>query len=302
MADAKTYDNVVVTNLEHSEIEITGEIPSEYFTPFRNKAIKKLGDKTKIDGFRSGHIPEKILLERISEQVVLEEAAEMALSQVYPKIVADKKLSVIGYPQITLTKLAKGNPLGYKIKTAVIPEFELPPYTNIAQEVMSKKEIIEVNEKEIDDVILDIRKTRAQSEKKQQTQPNKDTDVNTLVDAQGNPLRTKESEVSDINLPPLNDETVKTFGDFKDIADFRNRLKENMIKEKGLRAKDKKRAELSDALISKTTIDLPNILVESELDKMLGQLKDDISRMNMKYEDYLAHMKKNRRRFTKRMA
>ena len=161
------YQELHINNLDNSEIEITAEISPEDLEHFRVSALKKFGDKTKLDGFRPGHIPEKVLLDRIGEQVILEEAAQLALADVYPKIVKDKKLDVLGRPEATITKLAPGNPLGFKIKTAVLPVFELPDYKANLQKIFSKKENIEVSQKEIDDIILDIRKTRAQSEQKQ---------------------------------------------------------------------------------------------------------------------------------------
>jgi hypothetical protein len=52
--------------------------------------------------------------------------AELALSEHYPKIIEQEKIDAISRPEIAITKLARKNPLGFKIKTAVLPEIKLP--------------------------------------------------------------------------------------------------------------------------------------------------------------------------------
>ena len=286
--ESVSYQKFHLDNLEKSEIEITAEISVEDLARFRASALKKFGEKTKLDGFRPGHIPEKVLLDRVGEQVILEEAAQKALADVYPRIVKAENLDVIGRPEVTITKLAPGNPLGFKIKTAILPTFELPDYKVETQKVLSKEEKIEVTDKEVDDIILDIRKTRAKSEQKQK---NKSTP--SILDTKGNPLSTKTSKKeTDDELPELTDNTVKTFGDFKSVSDFRNRIKENLKKEKEVRAKEKKRVEMSEVLVKKTNMELPNVLIENELHKMFSQFKDDIARMGLDYDEYLKKVDK----------
>jgi len=285
------YQELHIKSLEHSEIEISAEISPENLARFKTSALKKFGEKTKLDGFRPGHIPEKVLLDRVGEQVILEEAAQMALADVYPAIVKDEKLDVIGRPEVTITKLAEGNPLGFKIKTAVLPFFELPDYRADLQKILLKKESLEVSGEEIDNIILDIRKTRAQAIEKENKEVS-EASVTPILDKEGNPISTKEKKVETKDLPELTDENVKSFGDFKSVADFRDRIKENLVKEKEVRAKEKRRAEIGEALIEKTNVALPRVLIESELQKMFSQFKDDIARMGLDYQEYLKKIDK----------
>ena len=62
----------------------------------------------------------------------------MALNEHYPKIIEEEKIDAISRPEISITKLARKNPLGFKIKTAVLPEIKLPDYKNIAKDILSK--------------------------------------------------------------------------------------------------------------------------------------------------------------------
>jgi len=131
---------IEIKSLPGSEVEIIGEIPVGDFESHREQVIKELSMEIKIDGFRPGNVPEKILIEKIGEPAVLEKMAVFSLQKEYPGIIKKHRIKAIGRPEIFITKLAKGNPLGYKIKTAVLPEMNLPDYKKIAKE--SKENIV----------------------------------------------------------------------------------------------------------------------------------------------------------------
>ena len=55
---------IEIKKLPQSEIEIIGEIPAGDFEGGRETAIKELSEGVKIDGFRPGNIPEKVLINK----------------------------------------------------------------------------------------------------------------------------------------------------------------------------------------------------------------------------------------------
>ncbi len=65
-----------------------------------------------------------------------------------------------------------------------------------------------------------------------------------------------------------------------------------MTQEKKVKAKDKRRTDILEKIVSESKIELPDLIVEAELDKMVAQFKDDIARAGATYEDYLKHIKK----------
>lgn len=272
MDKIKNYTALEIKNLDNSEIEIKAQIPEEIVLKYKDRAVKKLGKNIKIDGFRGGHIPENILLGKIGDQVILEEQVQMALADIYPTIVTDEKINVIGRPEVTITKLAPNNPIEFKIRTTLMPEFTLPDYKKMAGKVLLTKDAGNVSDKELDEMLEQIKKGIA-------GRP---------------PVGGKEEKPVE-----LTDDFVKTLGDFKDLADFKIKIKENLSKEKEVKAKEKRRAEIIENIIGESKIDIPKILVESELDKMLAQFKDDVARMNIKFEEYLEKIKKTQEELRK---
>ncbi|MBU0612234.1 trigger factor family protein [Patescibacteria group bacterium] len=130
--------NIKIKKLPKSELEIEGSMESDAFEAYFEKALKEIGKDLEIPGFRKGRVPENILLKNVPEIKILEEMAKMALNEHYPKIIEDEKIDAISRPEISITKLARKNPLEFKIKTAVMPIIKLPDYKEISKRIISK--------------------------------------------------------------------------------------------------------------------------------------------------------------------
>jgi len=98
--------------LPGSEVEIIGEISAEDFERYKKEAINDI--------------------------------AVLFLQKEYVKIITGKKIKAIGRPTITITKLAPNNPLGFKIKTYVMPEVDLPDYKGMKLEEIVEKAKIDI--------------------------------------------------------------------------------------------------------------------------------------------------------------
>lgn len=280
---------ITIKKLPKSEVEIEGEIASDVFEAYFNKALKHLGENIELDGFRKGKAPENVLLSNIPEIRILEEMAEMALGEEYPKIIEENKIEVIGRPEISITKLARNNPLGFKIKTAVLPEIKLSDYKDTAKKITTEKkgEKIVVTDEDVENTITDIRKSRAPKKHMSEV-------AHEHKEGEEHDHEHKEEEIKEEDLPPLNDEFVQALGPFKNVADFKEKLKENLKLEKENLAREKTRLNIVEKIIEESEVDLPEILVEIELDKILYRMESDISAMGLKFEDYLKHLNKSK--------
>ncbi len=274
----KEYTNIEVKKLPNQEVLITGEITVEKMNTARTKALESLKKELSIAGFRKGHAPDDKVVQHVGDLKILEEAGEIALGDVYPHILENEKIDAIGKPNITITKIGVGSPLGFTIKTALSPEVTLGDYAKIARTVHAEKKEITVTEKEIDDVVDNLRKHIAHQD----------------MHAQSNLGEHDHShgEIADEHLPEIDDVFLKRIGNFKDIADFRTKIQENIQAEKAMKQKDEKRTTLLEKIIEKSTILLPQIIIDGEMERMKAQLSDDLARSGITYEQYLEHIKK----------
>lgn len=263
---------VSVKKLPGSRIEISTTVTAEEFDATRSKAIARIGEDVELPGFRKGHVPEKVLAAKIGESAILEEMAEVAIGHAYPAIVVAEKLDVLGRPSVEIKKIAMGNPLEFTITTAVFPEFTTPDYKKLAAKAGDSKEVAVVSEDDINKTIEQIKRMRAQGEAQ------------------------KEGREFDeaTPLPELDDAYVATLGEFKTVAEFTEKLRENMLKEKEREIKDKKRVAIMEAIVKATKIELPDVIVDQELARMEDEFSNDVSRMGLDMDAYLKATGKTR--------
>ncbi len=266
-----------IKKLDGSLVEIKGEIAFEELVLHKDAAIKHLGEHMNIDGFRPGHVPTNVVEKNAGEMAILEETARIALAKAYPKIVKEHEIDAIGYPQINITKLASGNPLGFTIVVATVPEIKLPDYKKLAKDAMSEVEDTEISDSEFEKALEQIKMMRQKEEAKGAEIP------------EGTPL------------PDLDDEFVKKLGDFKDLPDFKEKVRMNMTADKKWRAAEKKRVAMMETIIAETKIDVPEILIEAEAHKLVQKMKTDIENMGLKYDDYMKTVKKTEEDLRKEM-
>ena len=256
-------------SLPESEFLLVLEIKAEEVAAKRARLLQQMKKDTEFPGFRKGFVPEKMIRERVGEMALWEEAAADTLSEALAEIFQAEKLDVIGVPRVEARKLAPENPAEFKVTVYLYPNLTVPDYKKIAAEKNSKKqEPITVEEKEIDTVIAEIKKKRESSA--------------------GLPGEEGKKDIA------LTDETVKKFGRFETISDFRAMVKEGLVSHKEERNREKRRAELLDTIAEKSHGDMPSILIESELSLMENELRGQIEKIGVSFEEYLKEIKKDR--------
>lgn len=305
-------------DLPKSEVEFKIVIDADEFAAYHAKGLAAIQLVVEVDGFRKGNAPEDLIVKKYGDMIILEEMANIALREAYVKAVEEHKVSPISDPQVTITKIAKGNPLELTIVVPVMPEVKLPEYKKIAKEALKDDEKIEVTDKDITDVLEELRKGRAtqhnhehvdEAKTNQQTSvPGADEDVesqqaSTQIDhnhVHGEDCNHTEEETKDdkkeggeVVLPELDDEFAKSFGEnFISLTDLKAKVGENLKLEKEQKLREKRRSRIMEKLIAETKAEIPHVVVEGELATMLAQMKQDISRFGGTWEDYLMHSKK----------
>ena len=127
-----------VKKLPKSQVEILAEIPADGFAEFAQRALDEIAKSAEIPGFRKGTAPKEMVKAKIGEQKILDRAAVLAIDDSFPKAAAENNIEPLGYPQISILKLAPGNPFEYKAIAAVYPQTKLPDYKRIAADLEFK--------------------------------------------------------------------------------------------------------------------------------------------------------------------
>lgn len=243
--------------------------------------LKDLQKNYEVDGFRKGNVPTDVIVKNMGEMAIYEMCVEDELNKNYPQILKDEKVDALGRPMVTILKLAIDNPVEAKIETAIYPEFKLPEYKKIARENLGETKI---DPKSFTATDEDLTKTFNELQHMRAHQN---------LHSEGGHDHNDHShgEITPDMYPELNDEFAKSFG-FKDLDEMRTKARENIVKEKTQKHTEKIRIGLIEKLIEKTEIEIPKILIDSELDAMLHRMRHDISMMGMEFNEYLKHINK----------
>ncbi|MEX0934724.1 MAG: trigger factor [Candidatus Paceibacterota bacterium] len=264
-----------------ADIEITATIPWSDVESHRKGVIDHFRKNLDLKGFRKGNAPDDAVKKEVGSDRILHEMAERALQNAYPKIVSEEKLTTIGRPHISITKLAESNPLEFKAETALMPEVDLPDYKSIAEKIMAEEIEAEITDKDVEGAVNQIRTQWAKSEKLKKTQ------------GEGEDVDPSSITVTPEELPELTDEFVNELGNFENVEDFKSKLKENLGEEKRMKETEKKRAELLDAIREEAEMNIPSIVIESELEKMMQEFQGNVERAGFKLEEYLEQTEKS---------
>jgi trigger factor len=288
-----------IEELPDSQVKITGALPYAELLSERKAALVALGKNVELDGFRKGHVPTPVLEKHLGEMNILAEMAERAIAHAYPHIITEHKIEAIGHPQIEVKKLAPDNDLEFSATVAVVPTFELPDYEKIAKDINKNRPADEVTDEELDEKIKEIQKQKRAYERMQELSQQSKEEADKEAAELPTPESVEKKVEDDKNapLPELTDEYVKTLGQpgqFEGVEDFKAKLREHIETEKKQNNAAKHRADITDAIIEKTDMTLPQILIDSEINQMFAQMEDDLKRSELKMDDYLAHIKKTK--------
>ncbi len=80
--------------------------------------------------------------------------------------------------------------------------------------------------------------------------------------------------------------------EIKDGENLRDKIKENILLEKDFRAKEVRRIKIIEEITKVTEIKIPKLLIDSELDRMIAQFKDDVLKQNLVWGEYLKSINK----------
>ncbi len=319
---------VSVQSGEGLERRMTVELPADEINQEVEKRLQKIARTVRMDGFRPGKVPMKILRTRYGLQVQQEVFGELIQSS-YTQAVDQEKLRPAGVPKIEplLDQSQDNARFAYTAVFDVLPEIEI---VSLAEQSI-KRPAAEVVDADVDEMIEHLRKQRTTWEEVERGaqegdrvqisfkgtidgEPFEGGEANDvplvlgsgtmiegfeagLVDAAVGDKRSLElqfpekyqveklagkpvvfdvevSKVAEPVLPELNEDLAKVFGvESGDIGQFRDDIRGNMERELKQRVASKLKNQAMEALLEAHKIEVPNSLVEEEIEVLRRQAR-----------------------------
>lgn len=141
------------------ERRLTIAIPSEKIQSEVDKRIQNVAPKVKLDGFRAGKVPLKVVRQRFGENIRQEVLGEM-MSSTFQEAVVQEKLKPAGQPKVELKKTDAGKDFSFTATFEIYPEFKVIDLKGVA----IARPITEITDADIDEMIETLRKQQASFE------------------------------------------------------------------------------------------------------------------------------------------
>ena len=151
---------VTTKNLSDTKVELKVSLDKTDLKSAHKKAVERLAKDIKVEGFRKGKAPfdlaEKIMNPSEVSSLALDIAVRTSIPEAFKK--AEKSPLVI--PEVNVTKFVPEEMAEYTATADVLPEIKLGDYKNLKV----KKEKTEASEKDVNEILENIRNSYAEKQ------------------------------------------------------------------------------------------------------------------------------------------
>lgn len=146
---------VSVETVSNLQRRMTVQVPAERIEQEVDRRLKSLMKRVRIDGFRPGKVPLKVVQQRYGAGVFQEVVGEV-MQRTYQEAIAQERLQPAGGPSIEPRTMEPGKELEYVATFEVFPEVALADLTQVTVE----RPRVEIADADVDKVIETLRRQR----------------------------------------------------------------------------------------------------------------------------------------------
>lgn len=152
--------------LKKSRAKLYVEVEPKELAGYFRAVYEKLATDVKIDGFRAGKAPYKMVEGVLGYNRLLSEGLDEALNKSYNQAVAETKLFPVSAPSVEIKKSPQFSldqseildNLVYEVEVDIMPEVKLKDYSKAKVELPKKQE---ASDKEVEKILDQLRKQKA---------------------------------------------------------------------------------------------------------------------------------------------
>jgi trigger factor len=122
--------NITVENLAPCKKLLRVEVDAKAVDEIFDAVVKDFQKQAALPGFRPGKAPRDMVVRKYDAEIK-DEAKRKLIGENYRKALEEKKLNVLGYPDIEEIQFARGKNLQFAATVETAPEFPLPEYKGL---------------------------------------------------------------------------------------------------------------------------------------------------------------------------
>lgn len=296
-----------VNKLEKGKVEVKVDVPKAGFEEAYKLVLGKLGSELKIEGFRPGMVPPEVVEQRLGTNKLLNETASFLISKHLSEIFKKEDLVPLDSPKIAIDTLTHGSPFAFTASFTLKPQVKVGDWKVIKVKKIAAKKIDDGDvEKSIENIYEAWKKQKRTSDK-QSFSANKGQVISEgeenesqkfIYDSKGSKIFIKDEE-SKSKVPPfgragavesVDDNFAKAIG-----AQSLVHLKELVRKDLETIIADQVELKFEEEIFEKIReigqVEVPEVLVEDELNRILVRLSTQLEQQGKKLDDFLMEEK-----------
>jgi trigger factor len=322
-------------NVAKFEIEFT----ADEFENAQIDAYKANKDQFRIDGFRQGKAPRKLIMQHYGEQIFDEDAVDGLLQKAYPNALIELQIEPIDRPSLNVPELKHGEGFTVKIEVTTPPEIDVKDYEGVKVKAVEYT----ISDEDVDKQIEQAQTRGARIvEVEREAQDGDTVDIDYVGSVDGVPfaggadngqdlvlgsgmfipgfeeqlvgkkageevtvhvtfpeeyhsdeLAGKEAEFAvKINAvkieekPELNDEFAQDVSEFDTLDELKADIREKLTEQATKRAEYEVKDSILEQIFEANEVDVPEVMVDDQLEEMLKEFEREIKNQGMKLEQY----------------
>lgn len=131
MTELKSHEN----NIAKFEFNVS----YDDFKKATDTVYKKNKKRYRIDGFRPGHVPRRVLEKMYGPEIFYDDAIQIVFPEPYEKAVEELGLEVIDQPSVDLDDIEEGKDITFKVEVETKPHPVLGDYNDLVIEEVSEE-------------------------------------------------------------------------------------------------------------------------------------------------------------------
>ncbi len=136
---------------------MTVQVPADEIEKAVEERLRSMSGRVKVDGFRPGKVPFKVVKSKYGAQV-RGEVVDEAVRNSFSRAVSEQELRLAGAPYVEARPVEPGQPLEYVAVFEVYPQIELAPLAGVRIE----RPVVEIAEQDLDGMLEKLRTQRTE--------------------------------------------------------------------------------------------------------------------------------------------
>lgn len=152
--------SVTTETLPDSQVALLIAVPQETVDGAYERAVTRLGQRVKIQGFRPGKAPRALIEAKLGQGQLRDEVIDSLVPTVVSQAIQDQGIDAIDRPMLESVEMERGHPAKLRARVSVMPELTLPDPAGLAV----PKPATEVGDDLVERELLSLRERFAEVE------------------------------------------------------------------------------------------------------------------------------------------